>query len=522
MSSRSNRLFERMVNAAIDLPSPTPLQIREILLLEILKTSAHDALTATQTFVHDQSRFGFDFQEFLDSASDQITTLRALHAWLRNIDALFVQLKDACNALDVLRLELIRHINPQIYRRVIAAAPIFVEFRWTSLDSGSLRGLALTLKDDKRDRRERARALVEVLAKESNIQDLVSLLEKVFPVIEYSAAERMNSDYSGLAEEFERAKRLAHPRFWERYLRGRPVQGEVPDSQIAVLLNDLERIADPESNFGVIADQILKVIDASHGSGNPRLISQVLDHLHLHRKKIQDNPRLCWALIRALAEVGDKFSIAGKEALWTSDRDKAQRLMMHLLPKVPPAERARLLTEIARTSSSLDMVTFVGRFSEVDWRSLTAEDEFIASLNSPAVNAAVMERVAEELRKPKLRLLDDPARLPLVVISRWLDLLPIADRPAGRQLATDYVLALVAESEASAKGLREVMLDPEGRNSVEEVNAILDTERMRERLGDPAFQADVKTRLGDDAHLAMHQCANWLRPQPKGPKGTGQ
>ena len=317
--SAGRRFLEKIVQLSLQLPAADAVSLRQLCFECVDKAlfSADVQLTEEQS-----SEFA---RHFIDGLERSLKTPRLAKGYANALSFVLPLLKDEVNTLDLLLLEGLKFFHPVIYDAVRKHPDAFLEVGLTSSDQSEM---------------TRCREIIEgSLAGLSpeEAKSAMQLLKVLFP--RSQTALGGPSFPSGWDRTWEDEKRVASSRYFDRYFAYCVPEGDVPDQEIAALLEGLETLS------------VEHVADRLRELSTSRNVETMLYKLRLKEDKL-DAPR-ARRLASAVSMIGDTFPDPLALFSFTNPFHQAAILVAQLVKSLPAEERVAVLTDLVRDAKPL-------------------------------------------------------------------------------------------------------------------------------------------------------------------------
>jgi|GEM_PF-1164710 len=262
-------------------------------------------------------------------------TLRQAKRFLNSIYMSLPSIKNEVNLYDFMILEVIKNIYPDVYEDIWRHSEYYIPSDWSLKTYGSL-GL---------DKKQRNNKIKEYIMKtvENREDPLLELLQTIFFVNLRDALEGSTTHYEGTGN-YRAEKRITHPDVFPKYFTMKVPSTELSDQEIEAMLG-IWNETDPEDIESKISGDIKRYQE------NKKLLD-LLTKLNIFLPRFE--VRIVKPFIRAIYKNIKEFSDAGSELFWTSEFDRAQSLVLHLInEKAEKNEIEPLLIEIIQNTSSV-------------------------------------------------------------------------------------------------------------------------------------------------------------------------
>jgi len=342
--------IEKIVQLPIHLPMTDQRKIDQFLLFSYPDIGYRSEIDKffDQLGITGDRRKEFDdaFVKIYQSDLKQIfSTYRAAKRYLNSVFFRLPFIEREVYLYDFFIIEIFQAFFPEIYSD-IKSSPWYYVSSWTWEAKGS--SLSLLPYDENEKYQVIKKHIEDLISNEKDKGLIISLLQDVFPEVK-NAFGRSRANYDGLAEDYQRKKRVAHPDCFLKYFMLGVREGIISDAEFEDMLKKWKESSSPndeiKASFFDKYQKEVKLID-------------LLQRLKLHAGLIDKN--LILPLIRVIYQNCSKFRREGD--FWNTEYDQADGVIFRLLEDNKAIQNNQIqdiLKEIVEKTECLDFVSMV-------------------------------------------------------------------------------------------------------------------------------------------------------------------
>lgn len=374
LDEKSGKAFsEKIIQLSLPLPILTPFQLIKLTYDRI------NALLDENKIKLSQERDGHWSYFFRSTFGDYLKSPRLVKKYINNLWFSFPHMKDELDILDLQTIEAVHIFFPKLYKIIRNNKNMFL------LEPSS----EWFRKEEEKKHIENLEKLPEEFP-EQDRETIKKIVQELFPRTKgVFANNHYGTDWYAT---WDKEKRIASPKYCQRYFDLMVSDDDISDSVIA---NFIEQLANNNDKQNI--DKVTELISNNRQNLFLQKIFSFIDNL-------EDDKTI--KLARAVAPLGDLFPKGNQDdiLLTMTPFSDAARLLRYLVEKITDEDhRLKVATEIASIISPLDFAYEYFRFAQYIGKDKNdPEDKKELSELGKAIVNKIVERTEIEAKQEKL------------------------------------------------------------------------------------------------------------------------